>query len=310
MNKELTENFSGDFISWLRTFYEVAKLRSFSRAAEVVERSQSTITYQIKKLEHRLGAELFNRKSSPVVLTEEGERLFGICQKLFNLLRQVSDQVGEGNELCGDIVIAANYGITAFYLPERIMAFRRQYPGVSIEVRPQPIGDLINSLYSPEIDLLLTQVDILPKSAVTYELFSANIALITPADWDIGPAPALEDFVRLPFIAFWKSYLLDREVLRAIQEKGYNLNIVQYGSFFLPILQYVSLGMGISIMDEFQARTPGFNVKVHSLAGMFPKRVYGLSHLPRRYLSPAVKKFMEFLLENRGRDVPVAAPRA
>ena len=306
MNKELKESFSGDFISWLRTFYEVAKLRSFSRAAEVVERSQSTITYQIKKLEHRLGAELFNRKSSPVVLTEEGERLFSICQKLFNLLQQVSDQVGESNELCGEIVVAANYGITSFYLPERILAFTRQYPGVSIEVRPQPIGDLINSLYSPEVDFVLTQLDILPASAVTHELFPANIALISPADWDIGPAPALEDFVHLPFIAFWKNYPLDREVLRMIREKGYELSIVQYGSFFLPILQYVSLGMGISLMDEFQARTPGFNVKVHSLGDMFPHRVYGIGHLPRRYLSSAVKKFMEFLLENKQRNVPLA----
>lgn len=310
MNKEITENFSGDFISWLRTFYEVAKLRSFSRAAEVVERSQSTITYQIKKLEHRLGVELFNRKSSPVVLTEEGERLFRICQRLFNLLRQVSEQVGEASELCGEIVIAANFGITAFYLPERIQAFRRLYPGVAIEVRPQPIGELINSLYSPEVDFVLTQLDILPASASTYELFKANIALITPADWDLGPQPRLEDFVHLPFIAFWKNYLLDRNVLRVIQEKGYELNIVQYGSFFLPILQFVSLGVGISIMDEFQARTPGFNVKVYSLARMFPGRVYGIGHLPRRYLSPAVKKFTEFLLEHQDRSVPVTHERA
>lgn len=63
-------------------------------------------------------------------------------------------------------------------------------------------------------------------------------------------------------------------------------------------------------MDEFQARTPGFDVKVHSLSRLFDRRVYAISHRPRQYLSPAVQKFIAFLLEQREEDEKREAPSA
>ena len=279
----MTENFSGDYISWLRTFYQLAELRSFSRAAESVGRSQSTVTYQLKKLEQRLGVELVNRRASPLELTPAGEQLYILCQKLFRLLQQVSEQITGGEEICGNIVIAANYGITTYYLPPLLRDFKLRYPKVSIEVRPQPIGELMRSYYP---------------------LFSAKMALVTPASWNvpISDPPRLEDFVHLPFVAFWRDYPLDGHVARVISEAGYTLNIEQYASFFLPILMHVSLGRGVAIMDEFQARTPGFNVKVHPLSHLFANRIYAVSHRPRQYLSPAVQKFIPFLLEQSRSD--------
>lgn len=304
------KDFSGDYISWLRTFYQLAELRSFSRVAEVVGRSQSTITYQIKKLEQRLGVELVNRRASPPELTGEGEQLYRICQRLFRLLQQVEEQVSGGAEICGDIILCANYGITTYYLPPRLMEFRKRYPQVSVEVRPQPIGDLIKSYYAPDVDMLVTQMDVMPEGAQGYPLFSANMSLVMPADWDVpvSDPPRLEDFVHLPFVAFWRDYPLDRQVEKRISEAGYTLNIEQYGSFFLPILMHVSLGRGVAIMDEFHARTPGFNVKSHSLARMFEKRVYGIFHRPRQYLSPAVRAFIAFLLERREENFAADAP--
>ena len=159
----MTEDFSGDYISWLRSFYQLAELRSFSRAAESVGRSQSTVTYQLKKLEQRLGVELVNRRASPLELTAAGEQLYMLCQQLFRLLQQVSNQVNGGAEVCGNIVIAANYGITTYYLPPRLLEFKKLYPKVSVEVRPQPIGDLMKSYYAPDVDMLLTQQNVLPE---------------------------------------------------------------------------------------------------------------------------------------------------
>ncbi len=201
----------------------------------------------------------------------------------------------------GNIVIAANYGITTYYLPPRLLEFKKLYPKVSVEVRPQPIGDLMKSYYAPDVDMLLTQQNVLPEGAQCYPLFSAEMALVTPGSWNvpISDPPRLEDFVHLPFVAFWRDYPLDGNVARVIGEAGYTLNIEQYASFFLPILMHVSLGRGVAVMDEFQARTPGFDVKVHSLSRLFERRVYALSHRPRQYLSPAVQKFIAFLLENR-----------
>ena len=161
----MSENFSGDYISWLKTFYELAQSHSFSNTAEIIGRSQSTITYQVKKLEERLGVELINRRAKPLQLTSAGEQLYILCQKLFSLLQQVNDQINGGEEICGNIVIAANYGLTSYYLPPKINEFNKLYANVSIEVKPQPINELLKSYYSPEVDILITHENVVPENA-------------------------------------------------------------------------------------------------------------------------------------------------
>lgn len=295
------DSFSGDYISWLKTFYNLANLRSFSRAAAAIDKSQSTITYQLKKLEDRLGVELINRRVTPLELTPSGRQLYKLCQQLFGLLNKINEQINENHEIQGNIIIAANYGITTYYLPPRILEFKKIYSNVDIEVRPQPIKDLLKSYYDPEVDLLITQKSILPEESQVYPLFSADMALVTPADWDISISnpPRIEEFIHYPFVAFWKDHPVDVSVAHAIEEAGYELNVKQYASFFIPILMYVSLGSGISIMDEFQANTPCFNVKVYSLKDIFKSREYVIAHSLRQYISPATMKFIEFLLDKK-----------
>ena len=52
-------------------------------------------------------------------------------------------------------------------------------------------------------------------------------------------------------------------------------------------------------MDEFQAHTPGFNVKVYSLKDIFKCRQYVIAHSSRQYISPATMKFIEFVLDKK-----------
>ncbi|OUO49475.1 hypothetical protein B5F76_13810 [Desulfovibrio sp. An276] len=294
------DDFSGDYISWLRTFYTLVDLKSFSRTAESLGKAQSTITYQLKKLEQRLGTELLNRRSSPLELTSAGEQLYVLCQQIFRLLQQVSDQINGGAEIRGNLRIAANYGIGCYYLPSKIIEFNKAYPHVNIEVRPQPIRQLLKSYYAPEIDLLITLSSILPNDAQQYPLFSSQMCLVTPDDMELkykNPMQ-IEDFIKYPFIAFWKEYPLDKLVMEKISECGYKLNIKQYVGFFLPILNYVSLGYGITILDEFQTTSSGFRVRTYPLGDLFPDRAYVVSHQPRQYVSPAAARFIEFLLND------------
>lgn len=297
----MSEDYSGDFLSWLRSFYQLAEVRSFSRAADMVNRTQSTVTYQLKRLEERLGVTLVNRRVSPLALTPEGQRLYRLCQQIFGLLQQIQSEVAGGGEVQGQITIAANYGITAYYLPPRVQAFQEKYPKVSVEVLPQTIAELSKSYYSPDVDTLITQKDVLPQDAQTSMLFEADISLISPLAWDmhLSSPPKLEDFAHLPFVAFWREYPLDQRVAEAINAAGYTLKVEQYAGFFLSVLMYVSLGKGVAILDEFQARTPGFAVNVHSLQGLFAKRDYVIGHRPRQYISPQTRCFIDFLLATR-----------
>ena len=143
------------------------------------------------------GTELLNRRSSPLELTSAGEQLYVLCQQIFRLLQQVSDQINGGAEIRGNLRIAANYGIGCYYLPSKIIEFNKAYPHVNIEVRPQPIRQLLKSYYAPEIDLLITLSSILPNDAQQYPLFSSQMCLVTPDDMELkykNPMQ-IEDFI-------------------------------------------------------------------------------------------------------------------
>lgn len=296
----MSEVYSGDFISWLRSFYQVAETRSFSRTAELVGRTQSTVTYQLKKLEERLGVVLVNRKVSPLELTPEGIRLYDLCHKLFDVLQELQSEVRAGDEVQGDVSIAANYGMVSYFLPKRIAEFKKLYPKVNITTLPLPIDGLIKAYHGPDVDILITQRDVLPPEAKFYTLFEADIALVTPSSWNVelSDPPKVEDFAHFPFIAFWRDYPFDRRVESAIQEAGYTLKVEQYAGFFLPVLTHVALGRGVAIMDAFQASTSGMPIKVHTLSGVFPHREYGIGYRPRQYISPQTRRFMDYLLSS------------
>lgn len=294
----MSEVYSGDFISWLRSFYQLAETRSFSRTAELVGRTQSTVTYQLKKLEERLGVVLVNRKVSPLELTPEGQRLYELSHKLFDVLQELQSEVSAGDEVYGEVTIAANYGMVSYFLPQRIAEFKKLYPRVTVSTLPLPIEGLVKAYHGPEADILVTQNDVLPPESKFYPLFEADIALVTPASWDVkfSTPPKVEEFAHFPFIAFWRDYPFDRRVENAIRESGHSLHVEQYAGFFLPVLTHVALERGVAIMDAFQADTAGLPVKVHSLRGVFPPRVYGIAHRPRQYLSPQTRRFMDYLL--------------
>jgi LysR family transcriptional activator of the allD operon len=92
----------------LRTFLAVAKLRSFSAAADVLHKSTSAISYRIKMLEDSVGAPLFQRTTRSVTLTPSGEYLYEKASQIFDWLQTLPDelkQVKEGIEPHFNLVV-------------------------------------------------------------------------------------------------------------------------------------------------------------------------------------------------------------
>ncbi|MES2889871.1 MAG: LysR family transcriptional regulator, partial [Pseudomonadota bacterium] len=72
-------------LTQLRSFYAVARMGSFTRAAELLHVSQPTVTTQVGLLESRYDVELFHRHGRSVKLTELGEQLMQLAQQVFSL---------------------------------------------------------------------------------------------------------------------------------------------------------------------------------------------------------------------------------
>ena len=89
-------------IDALRTFVAVAEHRNFTRAADVVSRTQSTVSVQIKNLEERLGFALFERTKRSVALTERGDKLLAYLNEL---VERFNGHMHPGETLAGMIPV-------------------------------------------------------------------------------------------------------------------------------------------------------------------------------------------------------------
>ena len=117
----------------LRSFNAVARMGSFSKAAEALLRSQPTVTIQVSQLEKRYHAELFQRRrGQKVEITSVGRQLYEITQRLFALEEDALDLLVNSETLqTGHLKIGASFPNlpTQFILP-----FREKYPGVEVSL--------------------------------------------------------------------------------------------------------------------------------------------------------------------------------
>lgn len=117
----------------LRTFWQVATERSYTRAAASLYLSQPAVSGHIRTLERHYRARLFQVRSRRVYLTAEGEALLEYAERIFGLLREAEHAVAETRDLQrGQLTVAASTTIGIYLLPPVLQRYRTAYPGVRL----------------------------------------------------------------------------------------------------------------------------------------------------------------------------------
>ncbi|MEM7407124.1 MAG: LysR family transcriptional regulator [Pseudomonadota bacterium] len=115
----------------LKVFESAARYLSFSDAAEELCVSKAAVSYQIRKLETELDCALFRRTVRQVFLTDAGQELLQVTQRLFTELGTTLDQLG-ATEKRSDVSVGATTYVAVRWLSARISRFSETHPGVSI----------------------------------------------------------------------------------------------------------------------------------------------------------------------------------
>ncbi|WP_439498258.1 LysR substrate-binding domain-containing protein [Bosea sp. (in: a-proteobacteria)] len=140
-------------IDLLRCFVTIAEMRSFTRAASALFRSQSTISTQIRRLEELAGQSLLQRSPHQVVLTRAGEDFLGYARRIVALHDEALDVVN-AQSVSGPVRLAVMDDYATIVLPEALARFVRSHPDVELEVTTGFTRDLMNNL-GEEFDLVL-----------------------------------------------------------------------------------------------------------------------------------------------------------
>jgi DNA-binding transcriptional LysR family regulator len=141
-------------VDQLRTFIAIAETGSFTRAADVVHKTQSAVSMQMKRLEERLGRPIFSRDGRASKLTEDGERLLAYARRIVKLNIETLAAFSDA-ELTGRVRLGVPDDYADRYLPEIMARFSRGYPGVELTVICEPTVDLFQRIEANELDLAI-----------------------------------------------------------------------------------------------------------------------------------------------------------
>ncbi|MBR2876712.1 MAG: LysR family transcriptional regulator [Clostridia bacterium] len=140
----------------LMSFLQVAELNSFTKAAEVLGYSQSTVSFQIKQLETELDCLLFERINHTITLTERGRELLVYAHNVCRLTDEFRQNLESDREVKGEIHLVAPDSVCEDMLMTNYNSFHSEYPGVSLKFTAADTGDMFEMLDRNEADIMVT----------------------------------------------------------------------------------------------------------------------------------------------------------
>ncbi len=140
----------------LKAFIAVAKMSSFTRAAELLNLSQPAVTHQIKNLENMLRTKLFVRCHNRISLTKSGEILLRYAGDISLLYQRALNEIQEANHrVAGDVHIGAASLLGKYLLPRIIGEFKKSHPEVDISMLVGNSKEMLEYLQNDVIELAI-----------------------------------------------------------------------------------------------------------------------------------------------------------
>lgn len=166
--------------SQLRYFLEVARLGSFTKAAEKLCISQPALSKQILALEISFDLNLFKRHSRGVALTEGGRRLFEYAEQVLNLVSEAKASLTELQDLeTGHLTIGASSTIGNYLLPAILASYIKLHPAVDLSLQVGNTNQIVELAANGTLDLAFVPNSVLPPGLCLEPLFEDEIILLT-----------------------------------------------------------------------------------------------------------------------------------
>jgi DNA-binding transcriptional LysR family regulator len=131
----------------LQSFCAIADCGSFTEAARRVNKTQSAVSMQIKRLEERLGHPLLSREGRSVTLTQHGEALYARARRMLRVNAEIMDMFSD-EVLAGSIRFGVPDDYAVKLLPVILSNFQRTHPKIVVDVKCQPSEELLEGMKS------------------------------------------------------------------------------------------------------------------------------------------------------------------
>lgn len=242
-------------INQLEVLIAVAREKSFSRAADVLGRTQPAVSQAIRRLEQEIGEKLFDRSSKDGTLTAAGELLVDYARQMMNLRIAANTALREMRNLqSGKVMISANEH-TVFYLLPVIEEFRRRHPSIKIEVQRGVASRIPEQITAREVELGVISFKPNDPTLRSISVLNDELVLVVAPGHALAKraSVAIRELSDETFIAHNAPSPYRKRVIETFDKYGTRLNISVELPSLEAIKRLVETGIGIALVPKLTA---------------------------------------------------------
>ncbi|HEX8045806.1 LysR substrate-binding domain-containing protein [Rhizobium sp.] len=242
----------------LQTFIAIVDSGSFTKAADRVFKTQSAVSMQMRRLEERVGKQLFIKDGRGNRLTAEGEKLLNYARRIIRLNNEAIAAFDD-NRLEGTLRIGTPDDYADRYMPEIIGRFAKTHPNVELYIVCEPSVDLAERMHRGELDIALVTHN--PRERMS------DVVRTEPLCWVGSANHPLRDDTPIPLAVGRRDCPWRQLACSALDTGGRDYQILFTSWSCTVVASAVLAGMAVSVMPESALRT---GMKVLTQADGFP----------------------------------------
>jgi DNA-binding transcriptional LysR family regulator len=285
----------------LQVFHTVARLLSFTKAAETLHMTQPAVTFQVRQLEEHFNTRLFDRTHNRISLTEAGKRVFEYSDRIFEHYAEMENAVREmTGDISGVLMIGASTTIAEYLLPALLGDFKKKYPDVNVQLKVSNSDGIVHMVENNVIDLGVVESPVMNKNLVVEVCRVDQLVAVVPPEHPLADRTSISigDLLEHPYICREEGSGTREVISDYMTDQGVNAGQVhltmELGS---PesIKGAVEAGMGVSIIS---LATVQKELKLGTLVAlnMEPslERPFSFVHQKQKFRHRAMDELLEF----------------
>jgi DNA-binding transcriptional LysR family regulator len=289
-------------ITQLRLFRDIARELSFIKVAQQNHITQPAVSVHIKKLEHELGKELFNRTPHNVQLTPEGHLILPDVKEILRLCDslKIRSSYSQG-VLEGNIRIATVHSIGMYEMGEFLSSFMKAFPKVHIHLEYRRFDDIYDLLLKEKIDLGVVAFPEKRTKIETIPYSEDELMVVVAKEHPLSSKKSvrLEQIDQEPFIAFVEGIPTREATDLIFRERGISVDLRMTNDNIYTIIKAVEANIGVSILpaNSVNEEVHLGKVKRLKIRNANLRRPLALLKLKKNRFSKPLEVFVDRLLE-------------
>jgi DNA-binding transcriptional LysR family regulator len=282
-------------------FLAVVRARSFTRAADTLHLSQSTLSQHVIELERELGVRLFDRLGRAVMPTEAGrlldEHAARIVATVAGLRRAVDELAGLAR---GSLVVGASTTPGLYVLPRAVAEFRRRFPRIDVSLRIANSRQTEERVRADEVDIGVVGGHVLgaAERCVAAALLDELVLIVPPSHaWAIRREVPAGAIAQTPLLIREPGSATRQVTERALREAGVSFTTAMELDHVEAIKQAVMAGLGVAFVSVHAIRgeVDTGRLRALRLKGLRLRRHFHIVHNQARTPTASARAFISLL---------------